>query len=53
MEKKNKKIKDNESKIGDGKISKKVLKGIKSRELREQFKKQKVLIDNKKFWSNN
>lgn len=46
-----KKKKDKESMLGDSKISKKVLKGIKSNELREQFKKQKVLIDNKKFWN--
>ena len=46
-----KKKKDKESMLGDSTISKKVLKGIKSNELREQFKKQKVLIDNKKFWN--
>lgn len=46
-----KKKKDKESMLGNSTISKKVLKGIKSNELREQFKKQKVLIDNKKFWN--
>ena len=35
----------------DGKVAKKILSGIKSPALREQFKKQKVLIDNKKFWT--
>ena len=51
-EKKHKKSdKDEDKTIGNSKISKKVLKGIKSHELREQFRKQKVLIDNKKFWS--
>lgn len=51
FDKKDKKKKDEESMLGDSKISKKVLKGIKSNELREQFKRQKVLIDNKKFWN--
>ena len=50
-EKKKKSDKDEDKTIGNSKISKKVLKGIKSHELREQFRKQKVLIDNKKFWS--
>lgn len=35
----------------DGKVAKKILSGIKSPALREQFKQQQVLIDNKKFWT--
>ena len=37
--------------LGSGKLAKKVLKTIKSKELQESFKKDKVLIDNKKFWT--
>lgn len=37
--------------LGSGKLAKKVLKSIKSKELQESFKKDKVLIDSKKFWT--
>lgn len=37
--------------LGSGKLAKKVLKTIKSKELQESFKKDKVLIDSKKFWT--
>ena len=37
--------------LSDSKFSKKLLGSIKSSELKEAFKKQKVLIDNKKFWT--
>lgn len=35
----------------DGKFAKKLIKSIKSESLRESFKHDKVLIDNKKFWT--
>lgn len=37
--------------LGDSKLAKKVLKELRSKELQQSFKKDKVLIDNKKFWS--
>lgn len=37
--------------IGNGKISKKIMKQIHNKELREAFKNDRVLIDNKKFWT--
>lgn len=40
-----------EVELGDSKFSKKILKQIKSKELQESFKKDKVLIDTKKFWT--
>ena len=48
---KEKKEKPEKDISNDGKVAKKILSGIKSPALREQFKKQKVLIDNKKFWT--
>lgn len=52
---KTKKIKPESDKLkvelGDSKFSKKILKQIKSKELQESFKKDKVLIDTKKFWT--
>ena len=35
----------------DSKFAKKVLKSIKSKSLRESFEHDKVLIDNRKFWT--
>lgn len=35
----------------DSKFAKKILKSIKSKALRESFEHDKVLIDNRKFWS--
>ena len=49
--KKSKEKKPEKEVPNDGKVAKKILSGIKSPALREQFKKQKVLIDNKKFWT--
>ena len=60
--KKDKKKKKDESDLGfcnsekkkalsDSKFSKKLLSSIKSSELKEAFKKQKNLLDDKKFWS--
>lgn len=53
--KKVKKIKPDTDKVkvelGDSKFSRKILKQIKSKELQESFKKDKVLIDTKKFWT--
>lgn len=54
-EKKDKKVKPEKDyqkvTLGDSKLAKKVLKKIKSKELQESFKKDKVLIDTKKFWT--
>ena len=35
----------------DSKFAKKILKSIKSKALRESFEHDKVLIDNRKFWT--
>ena len=52
---KTKKIKPDQDKteisLGDGKFAKKVLKQLRSKELQESFKHDKVLIDTKKFWT--
>lgn len=37
--------------IGSGNLSKKILKQIKSKDLKEAFKRDKVLIDERKFWT--
>lgn len=49
--KKSKEKKPEKEVPNDGKVAKKILSGIKSPEIREQFKQQKILIDNKKFWT--
>ena len=51
IKKASKKEKPEKDISNDGKVAKKILSGIKSPALRDQFKKQKVLIDNKKFWT--
>ena len=49
--KKDKKEKKKKKALSDSKFSKKLLGSIKSSELKEAFKKQKNLLDDKKFWS--
>ena len=37
--------------LNNSKLAKKIMKAIRSKELQEDIKHDKVLIDNKKFWS--